>query len=182
MRRAEGALLVVAALGVGVAAPLLAADGPTGEALLRLVQGGGAALAGLVGACGAGGALLRRLDPALLEDERGLLHAATLGLGLWALLAGLLAAAGLLTPPLAAALPAVLAAGWLARPRLHLPRLDPAAALLALVVVLAPGLVVALAPPPSTPTSCTSTSPCPSACSPRAAWSAARCSPTAAGP
>lgn len=146
---ALSALVGLAALAVGLAFLVLDPVGPTAPAWERALQGGGAALAGLLAILGAGGAVLARLAPRLLEDERGPLHAAVVGLLLWALLAGGLAMAGLLHPGVARALVAVLAAGWLARPPLRLPRPGPLALVIALVVLL-PGLLDALAPPVDT--------------------------------
>lgn len=151
MTRATATSTLVGLGTLGAAGAFLVLDpaGPTAAAWQGAALGGGAALAGLLGAAGAGGALLQRLAPDLLEDERGLLHATVLGLLLWGLLGLLLAAPGLLSPAVARAIPAVLAAGWLARPALRLPR-PPAVALLVGAVVLLPGLVDALAPPVDT--------------------------------
>lgn len=149
-REAASSLLVgLAAIVAALSFLVLDPAGPTALAWQRGALGGGAALAGLLGAAGAGGALLQRLAPDLLGDERGLLHATVLGLLLWGLLGLLLAAPGLLSPTVARALPALLAAGWLARPALRLPR-PPAVALLIGAVVLLPGMVDALAPPVDT--------------------------------
>lgn len=145
MQTAERGLLVVAALAAGIAFVTLAPGGLTPDAAREHLVAVVSALLGLVAAAGAGGALLQRLGPDLLDDDRGLLHAVTLGLGCWGLLASLLAAAGLLQPRLAAALPAVLAAGWLFRPALRLPRPGPLAWMLAALVAV-PALLSVLAP------------------------------------
>jgi len=147
--RLASALLIVACLGIAVAFLVLDPAGPKPEAWSRLALGGGATLAGGLGALGAGAALLRRFAPELLEDDRGPLHAMVLGLLLWSLLASAMAFAGLFNADTARALPALLALGWLSRPGLSLPRLSPLVLLVGLVALI-PGLLDALAPPVDT--------------------------------
>ena len=150
MSRLLPIIVLVWALLTGVAAiwldPAQAVDlamaGSAGAGLL-------VAIAGATAAIGSGAAVLDRFAPDLLEDERGILHSAVAGLLLWSLGGLLLAAAGGLTPVPLAVLGALLMLGWLARPRLVVPRPPPLVAL-ALLVVLVPGLIEALAPPTDT--------------------------------
>ncbi|NOY27804.1 MAG: hypothetical protein GXP62_18225, partial [Oligoflexia bacterium] len=149
MTRTERAILVLAALACTLAFLILDSAGPTAAAWWRAAQGGGAALCGMLAATGAGAAVLQQLAPDLLEDGRGALHALVTGLLLWSVLASGLAMAGLLHPEVARLLVLLLATGWLFRPRLQWPRLSSTALLIGLVVLL-PGLVIALAPPVDT--------------------------------
>ncbi|RME21803.1 MAG: hypothetical protein D6798_17345 [Deltaproteobacteria bacterium] len=145
MGTAERAILVAAALATSVAFLLLAPGGPDPGWILGLARPMLATAASLAGIVGAGAALVARLDPDLLDDERALLHATTWGLAAWALLASGLAFIGRLEGPVAAALPLLLSLGWLARPRLARPRPSAAAAILAMAVVV-PALISVLAP------------------------------------
>jgi len=147
--RRAAAAVALGACAVGVGAASLALDPAqtiTPDAAWRASAGLGAAVAWLLAAVGAGGGLLSRLDPALLDGPRGALHALVVGLLVWGLGAFGLATAGLLHPTAVVLLGAVLASGWLLRPRLVLPRVEPAVAF-ALLVVAVPGLIDALAPP-----------------------------------
>lgn len=147
--RITSAVLVLACLGLAVAFVVLDPAGPTTEAWKRLALGGGATVAGGLGAVGAGAALLRLIAPDLLQDDRGPLHAMAVGLLLWTLLASGLVLIGHFSTTTALVLPAVLALGWLSRPGLALPHLSPVALLIGLVA-LVPGLLDALAPPVDT--------------------------------
>lgn len=149
MKGADHALLALSGLAAAAAFLVLDGAGPTTDAWQRLVIGAGAAVAGLVAAAGAGGAVLQRAAPDLLEDDRGLLHAVVVGLLLWGLLALALALGGVFGPTVARGLVALLAAGWLLRPAVKLPRPGRAALLIGAVVLL-PGLLEALAPPVDT--------------------------------
>lgn len=141
-----------AALALAVAALAVVID-PARTVRLEAAQRGVAALASTLlwslAALGAGGVLVRRLAPDLLEDSRGLLYAGAAGLALWGLGGLVLAGAGLLDPTALAALGLLMAAGWLSRPGLVWPRpglgLGVAAAILAF-----PALLDALAPPTDT--------------------------------
>ena len=147
--RAAGALL---GLGVGLAFVWLdpeAALRP--EAALAALQALGAALAVGLGAIGGGSALLQRLAPRLLDDGRGLLHAAVIGLMLHALLGLGLAGLGLFVP-LGPSLPSLLLGlGWLSRPPVRAELNRNEALLIGLLgVFVAAGLLPALAPPVDT--------------------------------
>jgi len=110
-----------------------------GAALLAVLAWGGACL-------GAGGALLQRLSPALLEGEDGGIHALCVGLLAWGLLLGVVGLGGGLGSAGFAATAAVMAAGWLTRPKIRWPRLPPAT-VAAMAVVAIVGLIDASAPP-----------------------------------
>ncbi|MDP6934377.1 MAG: hypothetical protein QGG40_15735, partial [Myxococcota bacterium] len=56
---------------------------PSTEALGRAAAGIGATVAWLIAVLGAGGALLGRACPGLLEDDRGIVHALVVGGLLW---------------------------------------------------------------------------------------------------
>lgn len=144
--RWTGPLLVVLALGLSAAFLYLDPAGPRMETWTRLGRGLLAVLVGGLGALGGGAALLERLAPELLEDARAAPHAMVAGLLSWMGLGGLLAWAGLLSPLALAAVPAVLATGWLLRPRLALAPISAAGGLI-LLALLAVGLIDALAPP-----------------------------------
>ncbi|MFT5680160.1 MAG: hypothetical protein ACI8RZ_001065 [Myxococcota bacterium] len=100
----------------------------------------------VVAATGAGGALLARIAPELIEGEDGGLFAFAVGLLLWGLGGLLLALAGGLGGAGVVGLAAVLSAGWLTRPVLRLPSIPPLG-LAAIGVVLVVGLIDAMAPP-----------------------------------
>jgi hypothetical protein len=99
-----------------------------------------------VASIGAGGALLHRLSPTLLDDEDGGIYALCVGLLLWGLLLAVLALAGGLGPAGFIATAALLSTGWLLRPRIRWPSLPPAT-IAALVVITLLGLIDASAPP-----------------------------------
>lgn len=107
------------------------------------------ALAWAIAAVGAGGAVLVRAAPDLLDDERGLLHAGIAGGVLWSMGALALAAVDALQPVPLGALGVALAAGWLLRPPIRLSCPSPVLGL-ALLLVFIPGLVETLAPPTDT--------------------------------
>ncbi len=143
------AQLGAAALALGVGLGFLVLDPvralrpeaalATGAALL-------AVLAWALAALGAGAALISRLDPELLEDERGLLHAGLAGLLLCGLGGLVLAGVGQLHRPGLGLLWILLMAGWLWRPRLARPRPEGLALAIGALALL-PGLLDALAPP-----------------------------------
>ena len=146
-RAGTAAVLGAGALAAGVAFLVLdPAQTVTPQAAWRGLAGLGAAVGWLLAAVGAGGGLLTRIEPTLLDGPRGALHALVVGLLVWGLGAFGLAAAGLLQPAGLMVLAVALSSGWLLRPRLQLPRVEPAVGL-ALLVVAVPGLIDALAPP-----------------------------------
>ena len=108
-----------------------------------------AVLVWTVAALGAGGALLRRVAPTILDANTGWAHALVAGLLLWGLGGLALAGLGVLGTPGLAVLCVLLAAGWLTRPRIPRPRLVPVEAVLGGALLL-PLMLVALAPPTGT--------------------------------
>jgi len=106
-------------------------------------------LAWSAAALGAGGALLRRMAPAILDTPTGWAHALISGLLLWGLGGLVLGALGLLHTPGIVVLFVLMAAGWLVRPRLSLPTLGLVAPVVG-AAILGPLLLVALAPPTGT--------------------------------
>jgi hypothetical protein len=150
MRRLGPILLAVWALLMGAAFVVL---DPEQALRPEAAQAGGlgliVAIAWTVAALGAGGAVLRRWAPALLEDERGVAHALVVGVLLWSLGALGVASLGLLGRPALLVLGLALSAGWLTRPRLRWPRPSPAV-WLALIAVGVPGLIESMAPPTDT--------------------------------
>ncbi|MDG1481129.1 MAG: hypothetical protein P8R54_16170 [Myxococcota bacterium] len=145
-RRLSTAAMVIA---VGVAGAFLVLDA-AGSIRLDVARAGGIALVStatmVLAAAGAGGALLSRLAPALLDGEDSGLFALGVGLLLWGLGGLGLALFGGLGSTGVVGLAALLAAGWLARPALQVPRLPPLAQA-AIGVVIFVGLIDALAPP-----------------------------------
>lgn len=149
MTRLAGPALALWAVAMGLLFVALDRDAAvTPEAAWRLVRALGAVLAWGIAALGAGGAVVARWAPRLLEDGRGLLHASVVGLGLWGLGGLALASGGWLDTTGMAALAALLSSGWLLRPPLRLPRLAPDQGwiLLAGGIVLVLALPAALAP------------------------------------
>lgn len=116
------------------------------EVLRSMLAAALAAGAWVVACVGAGGALLKRLSPGLLEAEDGGLHALGVGLLLWGLLLAALGVLGALGPAGFIATATVMAAGWLTRPTVRWPALPPAT-LAAMAVVVLVGLIDAAAPP-----------------------------------
>lgn len=150
MTRAAPFALIIWALLLGAGFVVLDPERSiTPEAAQRAGLGLAVALAWALAAVGAGGALLSRVAPDLLEDDRGAMHAGVAGTVLWSLGALGLAAGGALHPGPLAGLGLVLAAGWLARPRVRLALPSPAVGM-ALLIVLVPGMIEALAPPTDT--------------------------------
>lgn len=98
-----------------------------------------------VAALGAGAALLARLEPELLEDSRGALHAGVAGLLIWGTGGLVLAGAGLLGAPGLVGLWALMMLGWGTRPPLRLPRPGPVVIGVGAVALLG-GLLDALSP------------------------------------
>lgn len=147
-RALRPAQILAAALALGLGVAFLVLDPARALRLDAAVAAGRALLAvGVWGlaALGAGAALLSRVEPAWLEDGRGLLHSLVAGLLIWGLGALLLAAAGQLHPLGLGLLWVALMAGWALRPRLVLPRPDRIALAIGAIAFL-PGLLDALAP------------------------------------
>ncbi len=143
---AGGAL---AALWAGVIALAFAAVEPTaslqGTPLLRGAMGFAAAGAAVLACIGAGGALLARFARPALDDDLGWLRALAVGLVVWGLVS--LPAAQLLgvRPWVGVVLLGLMAAGWLVRPPVRLPR--PTRGELAIgVLFLVPALLALVAP------------------------------------
>ena len=145
--RVAGILLGTLALGLGAASVVLDPNQTlTPTATWALGRAAGVALLWGLAAVGAGGALLRRVAPALVEGELALLHSFVVGLAAWGLGAGLLAAMGLLAPIPLLGLGLTMMLGHLTGPRMPLPRIGlPTAAALAAVLLV--GLIDAAAPP-----------------------------------
>ncbi len=141
-----GALMATWALGVGLCFVRMEPSGTTaGAPWLAAGAGFGAAVAGALACTGAGGALLARLDPSALDDHLGWLRALGAGLVLWGLLSWPAAALLGVHPWVGSALLILLAAGWLLRPAVRLPR--PGPGVLALGALLAIPAVLALLSP-----------------------------------
>ncbi|MEC8425598.1 MAG: hypothetical protein VX000_17550, partial [Myxococcota bacterium] len=116
MNRTASIALLVWALLLGAAFLLVDPEqSVTLDAARRAGLGLLAALAWAIAAVGAGGAVIVRAAPDLLDDDRGLLHAGVAGAVLWSLGALALAAVGALQPVPLGALGVVLAGGWLLR-------------------------------------------------------------------
>lgn len=146
-----GRWLIFGLWTLGAAGLFLAGDPSlTGEAALRLLRGLGGVFVWAVAALGAGQAVVGWATPALRTDPRGWAHAAVAGLLLWGLGGLGLAALGMLDSPGFIGLAALLSSGWLRPAGIPLPRRPEAGTLLAVGLLLLPGLVTALAPPVDT--------------------------------
>lgn len=145
-RSATGAAVALAALLVALAA-LPAHPGPAveQEAVWRTLRALAVASAWWGAALGAGRALALRLVPALAATPLLWLHSVALGLLLWGGGGLVLAATGQLQTVPMLVLGGLLATGWLAGPRPHLPRVSAATASLA-GLALAFGALQAMAP------------------------------------
>ncbi|MDP2312299.1 MAG: hypothetical protein Q8P41_05295 [Pseudomonadota bacterium] len=149
---APGRSPVAALLAIALALAFVWLD-PAGtirpEAVEALARGGLPALLALVAALGGGGAILRATAPDALDAPSGWLAALALGIAVQGAGMALFAFAGAIGPIAAATVVLATAAGWVARPRIALPR-APAAVWVVGLVFLVPGLVEALAPPTDT--------------------------------
>jgi hypothetical protein len=103
----------------------------------------------MVAAVGAGGALMRRMAPSVLDASTGWAHALVAGLLLWGLGGLVLGALGLLGTTGLVILALLLGAGWLTRPGIQRPQL-PAVWMAVGAFLLAPLVFIALAPPTGT--------------------------------
>jgi len=140
-------VLALSALAVGAAFVVLDPEQwLTASAGKRLGIGVLAATVWLGGLVSLGGAVLRRLAPSLLGDDDQELLALAVGLGVWGLVSGGLAAAGLLQPTVASVGLVFLWVLAPLRPRPRLPHLGQLA-IGVLVVVALVGLIDAAAPP-----------------------------------
>jgi hypothetical protein len=129
-----------------IAALAVEAHGFTPAAYAHAATAITAAGAWHVAAIGGGLAFLGWVAPGALDDELAIPCAALVGLGLWGLCGLVLGALGVFGAPGIALTAALLASGWLRRPRVRLPSL-PAWFVVILAVALVPGLVRAMAPP-----------------------------------
>ncbi len=117
--------------------------------MLGFLPGLAVALLGFVAMLGAGGALLKRVDPAGLEGPLGGLRALGVGMAFCWGGVGLLALLGMATRIPLGLLLGGLCLGWLFRPHFQLPRLGAIECAFG-ALFLGPGLIEAIAPPTDT--------------------------------
>lgn len=145
--RALPAVLAAAwALAVGLSFARLEPDGTLAAApWAALTLGLGVAVGAILACAGGGAALLSRLLPAALDDELGWLRAVAVGLTGWGLLSLPAALLFGVHPWTGALTLAVLATGWLLRPRLAGPRIAATEGAAGLLIAV-PALLTLLAP------------------------------------